>query len=353
MPLGCETGNSSWIHLSLDETAVRLEKPNGRDVRLSGLDDHTSQQRTRVAWLYYVEGLTQEQVAKKLDLTRLKVVRILAQCRDEGIVQIHINSKLAGCVELEQKLERTFALDQAIVVPTPQNSDSLDAIIGNATGHYLSANLKNGMTVGVGWGRTLQSSLRSIETRPLKDVTVVSLLGGLTHATAVSPSEFAWRFADLLGAECYYVAAPAFTSDEATRASLLEQRGLQEVFERASRLDMAVVSVGDIADTATIFDYGLVGQEDLISLRNAGAVGDVLCHFLMPDGSLVDHPLNRRVMACDPTTLQNIPKVILASGGIEKVPIMRATLALTKAKVVVTEEATAAALVALAAKNTG
>ena len=313
-------------------------------MRLSGIADREAQQRTRVAWLYYVEGLTQEQVARKLELTRLKVVRILAQCRDEGMVQIRINSKLAGCVELERKLERAFDLDQALVVPTPQDADSLDAIIGNATGDYLSANLKSGMTVGVGWGRTLQSSLRSIETRPLKDVTVVSLLGGLTHATAVSPSEFAWRFADLLGAECYYVAAPAFTSDEATRASLLEQKGLQEVFDRARKLDMAVVSVGDMAATATIFDYGLVGHEDMLSLREAGAVGDVLCHFLMPDGSLVDHPLNRRVMACDPTALRNIPKVVLASGGVEKVPIMRATLALTKAKVVITEEATAAAL---------
>ncbi len=313
-------------------------------MRLSGIADHAAQQRTRVAWLYYVEGLTQEQVARKLELTRLKVVRILAQCRDEGMVQIRINSRLASCVELERKLERAFDLGQAIVVPTPQDADSLDAIIGNATGDYLSTNLKSGMTIGVGWGRTLQSSLRSIETRLLKDVTVVSLLGGLTHAAAVSPSEFAWRFADLLGAECYYVAAPAFTSDESTRASLLKQKGLQEVFDRSCKLDMAVVSVGDMADTATIFDYGLVSHDDMISLREAGAVGDVLCHFLMPDGSLVDHPLNRRVMACDPRALRNTPKLVLASGGVEKVPIMLATLALTRAKVVITEEATAAAL---------
>jgi DNA-binding transcriptional regulator LsrR (DeoR family) len=330
---------------------VRVEKPNGRDVRLSGIVDQTAQLRTRVAWLYYVEGLTQEQVAKKLKLTRLKVVRILAQCRDEGMVQIRINSKLAGCVELEQQLERAFELFQAIVVPTPDDLENIDAIIGNATGDYLSTNLSDGMTIGVGWGRTLQSSLRSIEMRPLKGVTVVSLLGGLTHATAVSPSEFAWRFADLLGAECYYIAAPAFTNDESTRVSLLEQNGLREVFDRATKLDMAVVSVGDMGETATIFDYELVGREDMLSLMAAGAVGDVLCHFLLQDGSLVDHPLNRRVMACDPTSLRNVAKVVLASGGVEKVPIMRATLAITKAKIVITEEATARALLAAAAET--
>lgn len=325
---------------------MRLEKPNGRDVRLSWIVDHAAQVRTRVAWLYYVEGLTQEQVAKKLKLTRLKVVRILAQCRDEGMVQIRINSKLVGCVALEQQLERAFNLDQAIVVPTPDDPESIDTIIGNATGDYLSANLKDGMTIGVGWGRTLQSSLRSIEMRPLVGVTIVSLLGGLTHATAVSPSEFAWRFADLLGADCYYIAAPAFTNDEATRNSLLEQNGLREVFDRAKKLDMAVVSVGDMGELATIFDYELVGRDDMMSLRESGAVGDVLCHFLAEDGSLVDHPLNRRVMACNPTNLRNIAKVVLASGGIQKVPIMRATLAITKAKVVITEEATAKAILA-------
>ncbi len=323
----------------------RQTSTDGRN-RDSGAVDAEEQLRTRVAWLYYIEGLTQEQVAGKLGLSRLKVLRTLAACREEGVVQVRINSRLAGCVELERKLEKTFGLAEAVVVPSPGDEADLAQIIGYSTGVYLSENLGDGMTVGVGWGRTLQASLRAIASRSLNDLTIVSLLGGLTHATAVSPSEFAWRFADIFDAECYFVAAPVYTRDEATRDSLFAQKGLREVFDRASRLDMAILSVGDATDGSTIAEYGLIDRDELASLRSAGAVGDVLCHFLKADGSLADHPVNRRVMAFDPTRLAKIPKVVLASGGRHKIPILLTAIALTRASVLITDETTAAGLLA-------
>ena len=37
--------------------------------------------KSRVAWLYYMEGMTQDEVAKKVGLTRARVLRILANAR--------------------------------------------------------------------------------------------------------------------------------------------------------------------------------------------------------------------------------------------------------------------------------
>ena len=42
--------------------------------------------KVRAAWLYYVEGLTQEQIAEALGLSRIKVIRMLAAARSEGLV---------------------------------------------------------------------------------------------------------------------------------------------------------------------------------------------------------------------------------------------------------------------------
>ncbi|MBI3710400.1 MAG: sugar-binding transcriptional regulator [Proteobacteria bacterium] len=300
---------------------------------------------TRIAWLYYVEGLTQEQIARRLHQNRVKVLRTLAACRQDGTVQIRINSKLAECLALERKLEKTFGLTEAVVVPTPANPKQVSAIVGNALGAWLSDRLQSRQTIGVGWGRTLQASLSAIDKRAWKGQTVVSLLGGLTRAHAMSPFEFAWRFSNIIGADCYYVSAPVYTSDSATRDSLMAQKGLRELFEKAATADIAVVSVGALTDDSTIPDLGLVEREDLDALRASGAVGDLLGHYLKADGSLVDHRLNRCVMAFEPRRLRRIRNVVLASGGTEKVLILKAALATTQAKTLLTDEKTAARLV--------
>ena len=79
----------------------------------------------------------------------------------------------------------------------------------------------------------------------------------------------------------------------------------------------------------------------MASLRAAGAVGDVLCHFVGADGTLVDHPINQRVMAYDPTLLRTIPKVVLTSGSVRKVPALLAAIKLTQAHTLITDDTTA------------
>jgi DNA-binding transcriptional regulator LsrR (DeoR family) len=315
--------------------------------RRGGVTEEDDEQlRTRIAWLYHVEGLTQAQIARRLGQNRVKVLRMLAAARDDGLVQVRINARLADCVAAERSLERGLGLDEAVVVPTPAAPAAVSEVVGLALGAWLGDRLKSGQTIGVGWGRTLQASLRAIARRGWRDQTVVSLLGGLTRAHPASPFEFAWRFSNLLGADCYYVAAPVYTSDPATRDSLMAQRGLHDLFARARRADLAVVSVGAMDAHATIPDLGLIGRSDLASLRKAGAVGDLLGHYLGADGGMVAHPLNRCVMALAPGDLARLPHVVVASGGVEKAAIIRAALKVSRARTLITDLRTAQRLVA-------
>ncbi len=321
-------------------TAVPPDKGVGS---ATPVDPH-DQLRTRIAWYYYVEGLTQRQIAERLRINRIRVNRILASCREEGLVQIRINSKLTTCIELERKLERAFGLDEVVVVPSPALEEDVPEVLGVAAGTYISGELRDGQSVGLGWGRTLRISLRSIQRRPLRDLSVVSLLGGLTRGSAMNTYETAARFADLFDAECYYLAGPAFTSTEASRDLFLDQEVLKEVYERAKHVDLALVSAGDVTDTSTIRRLGLITQEELSSLKAAGAVGDLLGHFLDIEGRIVDHPINRRVLALAPEELKRIPKVVVTSGGESKVSIIRGVLHGGYADVLITDEATAGRL---------
>ncbi len=302
--------------------------------------------RTKVAWLYYMEGMTQDEISKTLGLSRSRVLRFLANSRQSGMVQIRVTTKLSYCVELERSLERKHGLERAIVVPKPQDAGATANIIGSVLGGYINDIVAENMTIGLGWGKTLSASLPSIEYREPAGVSVMSMLGGLTRVSGVNPSEFAWRLADRLSAECYLMAAPVFAPDARTRDALLSHPGIQEIFRRAARLDLAIVSVGDLSPFSTVSEYVLLEQRDFAALQAAGAVGDVLCRFIDVEGNVVDHPINDRVVAVDPKDLRGARKLVLASGGWQKYDVIRGALKLLKPHVLVTDEIVAERLAA-------
>lgn len=294
--------------------------------------------KTRVAWLYYVEGMTQDEVAKTVGLTRSRVLRILANARADGTVQIRVANQLSDCVALERRLEAVWGLERAIVVPSPAEPEATPRIIGQQLGDFISGEIRSDMTIGLGWGETLTSGLGAIEANGHDRMTVISLLGGLTRVAQVNPSEFAWRVADRLGAECYLMAAPVYAPDGATRDALLTHAGIADVLDHAERLDLAIVSVGDLTPHSIFRRYGLLSSAEIASLEAAGAVGDLLCRFIDADGQPVAHPVNDRVMSVDHGRLSSARRIVLASGGWQKYTAIRAALRAMPVSVLVTDQ---------------
>lgn len=308
------------------------------------LADDDEQRRTRIAWLYYVEGRTQSEIGQLLGLNRIKVNRDLAACRESGLVQIRINGRLAGCVALERKLQSRFGLAESVVIPTPGRPGDLVAAIGLAAGNFLSERLAPGMTIGVGWGRTLRWTARAMTRRRVEDLTIVSLMGGLGRASQLNTYETASRLAEMFEAACFYMAAPTYAASRQLRDLLLEHAGLQQIVERARRADLIVASVGSLLPDTTMTRLGLLSEAERSALLAAGAVGDLLCHFLDEQGRLVDHPINEQVVGLSPLDLSGVPARVLASGGADKVRIIKAVLAAGLVTAIVTDEATAAAV---------
>lgn len=323
------------------ETAkpVATRRPAADDAADAPVDPE-QQQQIRIAWAYFVEGLTQAEIAERLGLTRLRVNRILQICRETGIIQIRIQSPLASCVALERALIRRYGLRDAVVVPTPQDEDKIRAAIGVALGAYVENAVHDGMLVGIGWGQTLRLGLQSMKRRRMTDLSVVSLIGSMTRGSGQNTFEIVSRFADLHDADRFYFAAPVYADDEAQRDSLLGRGVLRDIYDKAKSADLALISVGNVSDHNLMLALGIVDRE-AAALRAAGAVGDVLGNWLDAAGRPVDHPLNRRTVALGLDDLARIPSVVLASGGSYKFEIIRAALRRRCINVLITDEALA------------
>ena len=323
-----DEGNISSI------TVTPLDRGAGRIAR----------NRMRIAWMYYVEGLTQNEIAERLGIGRVTVVRNINEAIKQREVKIRIEGEIAECIEIEEQLKKAFNLKDAIVVPEPDNPANITKSIGNAAGMFMSDTLKDGMSVGVGWGATLYESLATLTTRDLSNVQVISLLGGIVQARKFNPAEFAWQFARAVGADCYLLQAPAVVDSPATREALIERCGLRDVFKRAEKLDIAMLSCGNLESKSTAFRFEMLPEPDRLALIKAGAVGDVLYNFFDANGKLVDHPVNKRIMSIPLEQLRDVPLRVISAGGAEKIEAILGAIKLINCNVLITNEATAKTL---------
>jgi DNA-binding transcriptional regulator LsrR (DeoR family) len=305
----------------------------------------TDRLRARAVWLYHVEGSTQNDIATQLGISRVMVVRLLADARRRNEVRVTVSAPLAELIELERRLETRFNIARVIIAPFADPDEDPVKVIAAAAGNFISGLMKSGMTVGVGWGRTLYNTLPFITGETLEDFRVVSLLGGIAAARRFNPAEFAWQFAELFQGEGFLIPAPAVVDSAETKHALLERCGLSAIFEMATRLDVALLSVGGITNLTTSYRTGYITEADRRSLIDAGAVGDLLYNFIDESGDLVAHDVNDRVISVNLSLLRRTAERVLISGGKEKRIALRAAVKILNPTTFITDEQTAKALV--------
>ena len=304
----------------------------------------TDRLRARAVWLYHVEGSTQNNIATQLGISRVMVVRLLADARRRNEVRVTVSAPLAELIELERQLETRFNIARVIIAPFADPEEDPVKVIAAAAGNFISGLMKSGMTVGVGWGRTLYNTLPFITGETLDDFRVVSLLGGIAAARRFNPAEFAWQFAELFQGEGFLIPAPAVVDSAETKHALLERCGLSAIFEMATKLDVALLSVGGITNLTTSYRTGYITEADRRSLIDAGAVGDVLYNFIDENGDLVAHDVNNRVISVNLPLLRRTAERVLISGGKEKRIALRAAIKILNPSTLITDEQTAKAL---------
>lgn len=310
-------------------------------------DDSTSigaeQLRARIAWYYYSAGLTQQEISDRLGIARARVNRIAGQLREDGSVVIDIRLPLASCVELEDRLKRTYGLKAVSVVPSTDDDDMQRRMIGDGAVALLDGLITDNQCISVGWGRTLSASIRHLRARQLKNSSVVSLMGGLIHGSESNTFEVSTELARLLAADCYYVTAPVYCPNVESRDILLTHSGVHAVMERARASDISLVSCGDLTPRTKLTTIDSV-RDRLPELKEIGAIGEILGTFLDKNGVPVKHPLNDRVIAMPPAALKSIPTSLLISGGMYKADIIKAIITAGYVNCLVTDEAVAKAI---------
>jgi DNA-binding transcriptional regulator LsrR (DeoR family) len=315
------------------------------------VNNRTRRMRLRAAWMYFIEEMTQNDIAQQLGVGRVTVVRLLTDARQRNEVKFSIQGGLGECIEVAREMEKRFQIDEVIVVPMSNPQADATGPISTATGMFLNEIATPGLRIGVGWGRTLLESLGYITEGAIPDMSVVSLLGGITKVKQFNPSEFAWRFSNLFQADCYLMTAPAIVDSPATKKALIDYCGLGEVFGRAQSLDAVLLSVGDLDVEGTPYRNGFVPESVRASMVAQGAVGETLFNYFDAEGTPLSSSITGCVMTVPLKTILDTPKRIIASGGLRKAEALLGAIRMVRPTVLVTDEFAARRILELAKQS--
>lgn len=306
----------------------------------------------RVARLYYLCGMTHQQIADREGLSRIKVTRLLKEAVGRKIVRFQIEDPAVQSLEMEDSLQRRFGLKEAIVAPTPQEASGLYDILGRFAADYLHRRIRDGMIVGLGWGRTLNGMLSHLRPLPGADLTVVSLTGGLAaNANQPNPYDVVSAAAERLRAAPAYPLVPAIVHTAEAKAVLLREKKVREILALWRRLDIALMSIGAVAPE-TGFYYSFPNPErEVERVRKLGAVGDLLGKPFDIQGRPVRASWLHRTLAIAFETLAKVPLVVGIAGGEAKVPAILGVLRSGALNVLITDERAAERVLRLSEKT--
>jgi DNA-binding transcriptional regulator LsrR (DeoR family) len=302
----------------------------------------------RAAWLSYIGGHTQEEIARRLGVSRIKINRLIAEAAEAGLVRVFVEGTAAECVALEDRIAKQWKLEFCSVSPTVDDGPLPLRTLSAAGAHYLHGVLERGEAslIGIGHGRTLAEMVQYLPRIARPNARFVSLLGSLTRHAAANPFDVIHRLTEITGAESYFMPAPFFADSVADKRVLLAQKSLQDVFALARTAQLHIVGIGEIGPKAHMVATGMITEGEHRELRRAGAVGEVLGRFVDSDGRPVAAEINERAVAI---RLEEIKgrQVVAVAGGKGKA---RAIMAVLESRVItglITDETTAKAIVEL------
>ena len=302
----------------------------------------------RIAQAYYVDGLTQKQIANRFGLSRPKVSRLLQKGRENGIINITLLPPPNGLADLEHELEQRFGLQEAVVVPVsdPTHHPTVVRELGPTAAECLIRCISGDEVIATAWGTSILAMTDALPYRSWPGVTVVQLLGGLGPADTLEHSaELTQHLARKLGAKLRLLPAPGIVATREMAAALESDAQIAAILKLAANADIALVGLGAPTPHSIVLRTGtILSGEDLERLQELGAVGDIALRYMDRDGTPINLEINERIIGLTLEQIRRIPRVIGIAGGTAKHEIIRAALHGSILDVLVTDLATAETL---------
>ncbi|MEX0348155.1 MAG: sugar-binding transcriptional regulator [Paracoccaceae bacterium] len=284
-----------------------------------------------VALLYYGEGLTQSEIAKRLGVSRPTVVNMLRDSRDRGIVEIRVGGDVLSGSNLSRALCDQFELQDAYVARSRDRarqatrSEVLPQVARVAAMAMLDI-VRSGDTVGVAWGETIKATSLAMSRSDLSEVTVCQMIGSMVSDRVPTSEDCAIRIANCLNAECFTLHAPAVLSSVDLADDLKSEPTIAAQLDRLRALDVAVFSVGNTESDTHLVAAGIADEDELTQAVSVGAKGILCGRYIDHDGQGMGLAPEDRLVAIEIAQLRAADRKFLVAAGEDRLDAVIAAM---------------------------
>lgn len=253
----------------------------------------------RAGWLYYIAGNTQDEIARKLGVSRQTAQRLVSLSVSEKLIKVRLDHPIGHCLELSEKVKQRYGIDYCEVVPSDPESTSTTIGVAEAAAAELERHLvsQHPIIVAIGTGRMLRAMVDQLQAMDCPQHKIISLVGNITPDGSASRFDVISRIADVVKAPHYPMPLPVVATTVHEKSLLLAQKPLRNVLELARQADITFVGIGTLDNEAALLRDGFVRADEIRALVRAGAVGEIIGWAFDESGRLIDGLTNDRVLS--------------------------------------------------------
>lgn len=275
---------------------------------------------TRAAWLYYVAGNTQHEIAEKLQISRPVAQRLVALAVEKNLIRVRVDHRLADCLSLAQSLSRHFGLALCEVVPVDNDSpEELSRKLAVAGAQVMEQFLvpAGPTVVAVGSGRTLKAAVEQLTQLDRPQHRLVSMVGAIAQDGSSNPYDVALHISEKTGGKHFLLPAPLFADNDAEHTQWCNHRLYQIVERLSAEADVAFIGIGDIGPRCPLHEDGFITSAEVKEIIRLGGVAELLGRPIDASGQPVKSSTHGRVTSIRLESPPRRPTIGFA-GGLQK-----------------------------------
>lgn len=305
------------------------------------------------AQLYYLQDETMEAIARRLEVSRSTVSRLLKHARSTGLVHISLHPRGAGADALSRRFHQLFGV-QAHVVAVREGAADVQRLehVAQVAGALVSNWMTPGQVLGVAWGTTISAVVHHLVPVRAPGSAVVQLNGAANPVTSGIPyaGSIMAAAAEAFDARVHHFPVPAFFDYPESKAVMWRESSVRRVLEVQRQVGVALFGVGALSGplVSHVYAGGYLAPGEVEQLRRERVVGDVCTVLLREDGTFADIAMNARATGPTPPELRRLERRVCVVAGTSKVSPLLGALRAGVATDLVVDETTARAVIELA-----
>jgi deoxyribonucleoside regulator len=282
----------------------------------------------KVAYMYYVQNISQKDIAIRINTSRTNVARLLRLCREKGIVEFKINDISSYEIFLAMDIKEKYNLNDVTVISDALNKEDSMFMIGKTGASIVDKLITDNSSIGISLGTTLYHFVSKVTPSNYQNVDVVQLVGASqTRSFKTDGINLVETMASKLGATGYLIHSPFLVKNENMRKMLIAEPEVNETLKKMNQINLAVIGIGSNQhEIMALQQRGFLDDTDENNIVSPDAVCTICGQQLDKDGKLIDCSLNKRVLAISVDDLKNTQTVLALAGGKNKVEAIKAAL---------------------------